>query len=142
MVHTFPADCLLHQNGIRVTASGWNEADGLAGATCTSRVRSTKASAYVTAYTAAFVTEAAGLTLYTAATAEIDDAQTAYATAWDSADDINYALHRVHLVGGNPDPAVTSVWGDEDALTAAAGAWKGDGWTEGARNEDDADGLE
>lgn len=142
-INTFPDDCLLHQNGIRAgAAAGWNAADDGNGATCTSRLRSANASAYVDAYTAAFVTEAAGLTLYTAATAEIDDAQTAYSTAWDSADDINYALHRVHLVGGNTDPAVTSVWGDSDALTAAASAWKGDGWTEGARNEDDADGLE
>ena len=135
---------MLHQNGIRVTASGWNAADDAAGATCTSRVRSTKASAYVTAYNAAFVTESGdpAATLYAAATAEIDDAQTAYATAWDSADDINYALHRVHLVGGNNDPAVTSIWGDEGALTAAANAWKGDGWTEGAHIEDDANGLE
>lgn len=142
MINTFPADCLLHQDGIRVTASGWNAADTTNGATCHSRARSTMASAYVTAYNAAFVTETLSVTLYAAATAEIDDAQTTYALWWDSADAVNYALHRVHLVGGELNPVVTSIWGDEDALTAAATAWKGDGWTEGARNEDDANGLE
>lgn len=141
MINTFPADCLLHQDGIRVTASGWNAADTTNGATCHSRARSTMASAYVTAYTAAFVTESGdpAATLYAAATAEIDDAQLSYENWWDSADAVSYNLHRVHLVGG--DAEVTSIWGDEDALTAAATAWKGDGWTEGAR-EDDPDGRE
>jgi hypothetical protein len=60
-----------------------------------------------------------------------------YETFWVATDNKQHEEDVIHRLGGNDDPAVSSMWGNSVARDAALEAWKGAEWVSG---EDPMDG--